>query len=58
MNLTEARDNHKRLNVAVKDARIKQIAGEIQESKEIQIMLEDKITSLSIDNKARQEDKE
>lgn len=29
MNLTEARDNHKRLNVAVKDARIKQIAGEI-----------------------------
>ena len=58
MNLTEARDNHKRLNVAVKDARIKQIAAEIQESKEIQIMLEDKITSLSIDNKARQEDKE
>lgn len=58
MSLCEARDNHTRTHVAVKDARIKQIAGEMRESKEMQMMMEDKIYMLSIDNKGRQEDKE
>lgn len=58
MNLCEARDNHNRTHIAVKDARIKQVQGELQESKDMQIMMEDKIYMLSIDNKNRQEDKE
>jgi hypothetical protein len=42
----------------VKDAKIKSIQGELQESKDMQMMMEDKIYMLSIDNKNRQEDKE
>ena len=58
MNLCEARDNHIRTHIAVKDAKIKSIQGELQESKDMQMMMEDKIYMLSIDNKNRQEDKE
>lgn len=58
MNLCEARNNHTRTHTAVKDARIKQVQGELQESKDMQMMMEDKIYMLSIDNKNRQEDKE
>ena len=42
----------------MKDAKIKSVQGELQESKDMQMMMEDKIYMLSIDNKNRQEDKE
>ena len=51
MTLTENRENHKRLAVAVKDVRIKSTTKEIQENKELQIRMEDKIYMLSIENK-------
>ena len=58
MNLGEARDNQARTRLQVKAGKIGGVQEEIKESKEMQIMMEDKIYMLSIDNKARQEDKE
>ena len=42
----------------MKQSKIGTAEKEIQESKEMQIMMEDKIYMLSIDNKGRQDDKD
>jgi hypothetical protein len=58
MALIETRDHHKRQGVAVKEVLIRGLNKELEEMKETQIRMEDKIYGLSIQNKQRQDDKE
>jgi ethanolamine utilization cobalamin adenosyltransferase len=58
MNLCEIRDQQIRHHLQLKQSKITTSEKEILESKEMQMMMEDKIYMLSIDNKSRQDDKD
>ncbi len=58
MSTREQRDNQRRTGGAVKEAKISGMNKELQEIKEMQMRIEDKIYMLSLENKQRQDDKE
>ena len=53
MTVVEARDQAKRQGVMMKEAKVRELEKEIENMKETQMRMEDKIYVLSIENKQR-----
>ena len=58
MAVMEQRDNQRRVGVSLKEAKLRALDKDLEEVKQGQIRMEDKIYMLSLENKQRQDDKE
>jgi DNA repair exonuclease SbcCD ATPase subunit len=58
MAVMEQRDNQRRAGVSLKEAKLRSLHKDLEEVKQGQIRMEDKIYMLSLENKQRQDDKE